>query len=96
MQALRLLLGLLLLGAALQSFALNIGRPNGNALIGKPLDLVVPLALDRSERGDSLCLEADVRQGDIRVDDKRVTLSLDPGASPDTPRVHLRLSLIHI
>ena len=45
---------------------------------------------DGSESGDSLCLEADVLQGDTRIDDKRVTLSLDPGPSPDTPRVHMR------
>ncbi|MGR4870072.1 hypothetical protein ACIPRI_14560 [Variovorax sp. LARHSF232] len=69
---------------------MTIGRPSGNAWIGKPLELVVPLALDRSDTGDGLCLEADVRQGDIRVDDKRVTLSLEPGPSPDTPRVRLR------
>ncbi|HSV58048.1 MAG TPA: hypothetical protein VLJ19_04050 [Variovorax sp.] len=69
---------------------MTIGRPNGNAWIGKPLDLVIPLTLDSSESGDSLCLEADVLQGDVRIDDKRVTLSLDPGPSPDTPRVRLR------
>ncbi len=83
-------MGLLLLGAAFQSFALTIGRPSGNAWVGKPLDLVVPLELDRSDAGDGLCLEADVRQGDTRVEDKRVILSLDPGPSPDAPRVHLR------
>jgi len=87
---LRLTVGLLLLGAAFQCPALTIGRPAGNAWIGKPLDLVIPLELDRSESGDSLCLEADVLQGDARLDDRRVTLSLDPGPNPDSPRVHLR------
>jgi len=90
LHVLRLTAGLLLLGAALQSSALTIGRPSGNAWIGKPLDLVIPLELDRSESGDSLCLEAEVLQGDARVDDKRVTLSLDPGPNPDMPRVRLR------
>ena len=69
---------------------MTIGRPSGNAWIGKPLDLVIPLELDRSESGDSLCLEADVVQGETRLDDKRVTLSLDPGPNPDAPRVRLR------
>ncbi|SFM44688.1 hypothetical protein [Variovorax sp. OV329] len=86
----RLTAGLLLIGTALQSSALTIGRPNGSAWIGKPLDLVIPLELDSSESGDSLCLEAEVLQGDARVDDKRVTLSMDPGPSPDMPRVRLR------
>lgn len=90
LQALRLTAGLLLIGAAFQSSALTIGRPAGSAWIGKPLDLVIPLELDRSESGDSLCLEADVLQGEARLDDKRVTLSLDPGPSPDAPRVRLR------
>jgi pilus assembly protein FimV len=90
LQALRLTAGLLLLGAALQSSALTIGRPSGNAWIGKPLDLLIPLQLDNSESGDGLCLEADVLQGDARFDDKRVTLSLEPGAGPDAPRVRLR------
>ncbi|NUT16883.1 MAG: hypothetical protein HOQ33_20585, partial [Cupriavidus sp.] len=79
-----------MLGTALQASALTIGRPTGNAWIGKPLDLVIPLELDSSESGDSLCLEADVQQGDARIDDKRVTLSLEPGPSPDMPRVRLR------
>ena len=90
MHVLRLTAGLLLLGTAIQSSALSIGRPSGNAWIGKPLDLTIPLELDRSESGDSLCLEAEVLQGDARVDDKRVTLSMDPGPSPDMPRVRLR------
>ena len=90
LQALRFTAGLLLVSAAFQSSALTIGRPAGSAWIGKPLDLVIPLELDRSESGDGLCLEADVLQGEARLDDKRVTLSLDPGPSPDTPRVRLR------
>ncbi|MBS0454486.1 MAG: hypothetical protein JSS14_24590 [Proteobacteria bacterium] len=90
MQAFRLTAGLLLVGAAFQTSALTIGRPAGNAWIGKPLDLVIPLELDRSESGDSQCLEADVLQGDVRLDDKRVTISLEPGPNPDAPRVRLR------
>ncbi|MBS0339530.1 MAG: hypothetical protein JSS56_03325 [Proteobacteria bacterium] len=90
MQALRLTTGLLLVGAAFQTSALTIGRPVGSAWIGKPLDLVIPLELDRSESGDSQCIEADVLQGDTRLDDRRVTISLEPGPNPDAPRVRLR------
>ncbi|MEJ8822910.1 hypothetical protein WKW80_12855 [Variovorax humicola] len=81
---------LILLGLAFPSFALTIGRPQGAAWIGKPLDLVIPLTLGDSESGNALCLEGDVVQGDTRIDDKRVTLSLEPGASANAPRLHVR------
>ncbi|MEJ8848112.1 tetratricopeptide repeat protein [Variovorax rhizosphaerae] len=83
---------LILLGLALPSFALTIGRPQGTAWIGKPLDLVIPLTLGDSE-GNSLCIEGEVVQGDTRIDDKRVTLSLEPGASAAAPRLHVRTTV---
>ncbi|WP_371319876.1 FimV family protein, partial [Variovorax sp. dw_308] len=83
---------LILLGLALPSFALTIGRPQGAAWIGKPLDLVIPLTLGDGE-GNSLCIEGEVVQGDTRIDDKRVTLSLEPGASAAAPRLHVRTTV---
>jgi pilus assembly protein FimV len=90
LQLRRIIAALLLFGAAIPSFALTIGRPNGAIWIGKPVDLTIPLALDPSEGGDSLCLEAEVLQGDTRIEDKRVTVSLEPGPSASTPRIHIR------
>ena len=82
---------LVLLGFALQSSALTIGRPQGAAWIGKPLDVVIPLTLDEAEAVAVLCLEAEVLQGDTRVDDKRVTVSLEPGADRrQSARAHVR------
>ena len=52
--------------------------------------MVIPLTLDEAEGGGSLCLEAEVLQGDTRVDDKRVTVSLEPGSSPGSSRAHVR------
>ncbi|RYF34547.1 MAG: hypothetical protein EOO26_04070 [Comamonadaceae bacterium] len=69
---------------------MTIGRPQGATWIGKPVDLVIPLSLEEGEAGDSLCLEAEVVQGDTRVDDRRVTVSLEAGSSPGTPRMHVR------
>ncbi len=43
--------------------------------IGKPLDIVVPLTLQGGQTADALCLEADLMQGDSRIDDKRLTVS---------------------
>lgn len=90
LQLRRIAAALVLIGVALPSFALTIGRPQGAAWIGKPLDLVIPLSLDEGEGGDSLCLDAEVVQGDTRVDDKRVTVSLEPGASASAPRMRIR------
>ncbi|MDM0045620.1 hypothetical protein QTH91_14090 [Variovorax dokdonensis] len=90
LKALSLSAATLLLGSAIPSYGLTLGPPQGAAWIGQPLNLVFPLTLDGREAGGNLCLEADVRQGDVRMDDKRFTLSLEPGSSPNTPRVHLR------
>ena len=81
---------LVLLGFALPSLALTIGRPQGATWIGKPLDLVIPLSLEDTEKGDSLCLEAEVVQGDARLDDRRVTVSLEPGSSAGGARLRVR------
>ena len=86
----RIIAALFVLGFALDSSALTIGRPQGNVWIGKPLDLVIPLSVGESEGGGGMCVEADVMQGETRIPDGRITVSLDPGNSPSTPRVHLR------
>ena len=86
----RIAAALILIGFALDSAALTIGRPTGPVLIGRPLDVVIPITLDPSEPGESLCLEAEVVQGDSRIPDRRVTLSVDPGPSPSAPRVRIR------
>lgn len=86
----RILAALALLGLALPSLALTIGRPQGATWIGKPLDLVIPLTLEESESGNNLCLEAEVVQGDARIDDRRVTVSLEPGSSAGNSRLHIR------
>lgn len=70
--------------------ALTIGRPQGATWIGKPLDLIIPLSLEEGERGNNLCLEAEVVQGDARIDDRRVTVSLEPGSAAGNSRLHVR------
>ncbi|WP_156481088.1 hypothetical protein [Variovorax sp. PAMC 28711] len=72
---------------------MTIGRPQGSTWIGKPVDLLIPLSLDEGEAGDSLCLEAEVVQGDTRIDDRRVTVSLESGPSAATPRMHVRSTM---
>jgi hypothetical protein len=69
---------------------LTIGRPQGALWIGKPLDVVIPLSLDAAEASGSLCLEAEVLQGDTAIPDRRVTVSLEPGSDPANSRMHVR------
>lgn len=83
---------LFVLGFVLPASALTIGRPQGAAWIGKPLNIVIPLTLDGSEVGGSLCPQVEVVQGDAAMDERRVSVSLEPGAAPDAPRLRVRTS----
>lgn len=93
MQLLRRAAPLFLLGFAVPSVALTLGQPQGAVWIGRPLDLVVPLTLAEGEGGDSLCAEAEMIQGGTRVDDRRVTVSLEPGSRPGQTRIHVRSTM---
>ena len=86
----RLAAALFLLGFALESSGLTIGRPQGAVWIGKPLDVVVPLSLDDAEAAGGLCLQAEVVQGDLRIPDQSVTTSLEPGRSAADSRLRIR------
>lgn len=93
LQLLRRAAPLFLLGFAVPSVALTLGQPQGAVWIGRPLDLVVPLTLAEGEGGDSLCAEAELVQGGTRVDDRRVTVSLEPGSRPGQTRIRIRSTM---
>lgn len=93
LQLLRHAAPLFLLGFVVPSLALTLGQPQGAVWIGRPLDLVVPLTLAEGEGGDSLCAEAEMVQGGVRVDDRRVTVSLEPGGRPGQTRIHVRSTM---
>lgn len=93
LQLLRRAAPLFLLGFAVPSLALTLGQPQGAVWIGRPLDLVVPLTLADGEGGDSLCAEAEMVQGGVRADDRRVTVSLEPGGRPGQTRIHIRSTM---
>lgn len=81
---------LLLFGVVLESSALTIGRPQGAVWIGKPIDMVIPISLAATEDGGSLCLNADILQGDTPMLDRRVTVSLESGGSPGNSNIRVR------
>ncbi|MEP6792223.1 MAG: hypothetical protein ABI907_12690, partial [Ramlibacter sp.] len=68
-----------LLCAALSSTALTLGRSRGVALLGRPLDFTIAVTLDAATDEAGLCPEADVFQGDTRVDAGRVAVRLERG-----------------
>ncbi len=75
------LIGIALLVSAMASQALTLGRVRGAALIGRGLDVVVPIQLDAGESLAPGCVEADVFHGDVRQDGSRVRVSVDPATA---------------
>ena len=55
---------------------LGLGRPHGSAVLGQPLVVSFDLRLDAEDNVDSACIEAEVLQGDTRIDPGRVRTSI--------------------
>lgn len=70
--------GAVLLAAAGTSSALTIGRAQGVALIGRPLDVSIQLGLDAPADIADLCPDVEVFYGDSRITPRRVELSTAP------------------
>lgn len=71
-----------LLALAFDGSAATLGRMQGAALIGRPLNLSVPVQLGEGEDLAQPCLEADVFHADNRQDPSRVRVTLEPAAEP--------------
>jgi pilus assembly protein FimV len=71
-----------------EASALTLGRARGAVLIGRPLDLAIPVTLDTAG-GDEPCVEGDVFYGEHRVE-QRLNVRWEPG--PDRAGV-LRVNL---
>ncbi|TFZ04756.1 hypothetical protein [Ramlibacter rhizophilus] len=56
------------------SHAMTLGRAQGLAVIGRPLDITVPVVLDAGTDVADLCPRADVHYGDTRIDSRSVDL----------------------
>lgn len=67
--------GIALACAASGGSALTLGRASGAAILGRPLELTVPVQVAADEEVAGLCFEADVFYGDIRQDPNRVTVT---------------------
>ena len=76
--------GVLLLAAGSSASALTLGRVRGAALIGQPLEILVPVTTDPGQTDGALCADADVFHGDTRIENSRVQVSVEPTAQADT------------
>ena len=83
------IVGVALLCVAFSSEALTLGRIRGAALIGKPLDMVVPVQLDVGEDATSLCFDAEVFHADTRQDTSRVRVVVEATGLPQTTNVRI-------
>ena len=76
-----ILFWLLLCASVLDAQALGLGRLQGTALIGRPLDVSVQIQTDPGEDSAALCLDAEVFHADIRQDPRLVRVTLDAVAA---------------
>ena len=72
---------LLLCVGILDAQALGLGRMQGTALIGRPLDVSVQIQTDPGEDSAALCLDAEVFHADARQDQRLVRVTLDAAAA---------------
>jgi pilus assembly protein FimV len=90
----RFVLGLALLVAATSSSSLTLGRVRGAVIVGQPLNLSIQMALDGADDPRSLCVAAEVFNGDARLDSGRVTVSVEPADAAGNAVVRLRTSSV--
>ena len=83
------LTGALLLGATLSTSALTLGRIQGAAWIGQPLDLVIPVQFEQESSDGGLCPQVDIFDGDSRQDPGQVRASLEISGQGDAGKVHI-------
>lgn len=69
-------MGVVLMVASASSSALSLGSIQGRAVIGRPLDLRVPVQLASDELGGGLCATARVHYGDLPVAARDVSVNL--------------------
>ena len=84
-----ILFWLLLCAGAMDARALGLGRLQGTALIGRPLDVSVQIQTDPGEDSAALCLDVEVFHADARQDQRlvRVTLDAVPAGQIATARI---------
>lgn len=89
------LVGVTLLGAAVGSSALSLGRARGAVVLGQPLSLAVEVRVDNPDDAIAQCFRAEVTHGDLAVDASRVRVIVQaPGAGSQDAVVRIRSTAI--
>lgn len=89
------LVGLGLLGVAVSSSALSLGRARGNVVLGQPLSLAVEVRVDQAEDATVQCFRVDVFHGDTVIDPSRVRLVMQaPPAGSQEAVLRIRSSAV--
>lgn len=83
------ILALALVCAAFSAQALTLGRLQGSALIGQPLNVGVDIQLDAGDDASALCLDAEVFQAETRQDPSRVRVVLEASTTPSIAHVRV-------
>lgn len=89
LQAKTKIVGVALLGFTLSSAALTLGGIRGAALIGAPLDVVVPVQMDAAEDVSTACFSAEVFHGDTPQDASHVRVLMQSSALAQTVNVRI-------
>lgn len=79
-------------GWAVTGMAVSLGRSQGAALVGRPLDISVQAVLDGSGGAADACLGADVFYADTRVENARIRVSLERTGSDQQALIRVRAS----
>ena len=83
-------IGMALFATATHCVALSLGGPQGNVIIGRPLDLLIRGTIDADEALSGLCLEAELLYGDSRVPASAVSVSIHKLAADGTGILRVR------
>ncbi len=86
----RRVVGMVLMGAALAAHALTVGKLDGSAWIGSPLNLTVPIQLEPGAASGSLCPSVEVFYGDNKLDAANIQVTLEPSTEPELVRLRLK------
>ena len=70
------------MAASFDVHAVGFGRVAPNAILGQPLNVLVPIQLDQGERLFAECVKAEVMLGDNLMAPGQVRVSVQPTASP--------------
>lgn len=86
------IMGVGLLCLAWGCSAVTLGRAQGAAWIGSPLDLKVQLEFADAQEAAGACLEAEVFHGDLRQDPRRIRVNLEQGTPGSGAVAHITSS----